>query len=209
MREPGRRERKKAEKEAAIRDAAAALFREQGFEATTTQAVAERAGVAKGTVFLYATTKVDLVALVFAERIRRVATQALAAAPHPDLVADLDALFARFFSMYAKERELARIFVRELAFASGDAQATRTSVDIAFLTGLAARFETHRARGTLRADVDARTAAFAAFALYLTTLMAWLASDTLKPKAARARLRAALELLVRGLGPIAGEEEPT
>ncbi len=59
------REANKEDKRTRIREAAAALFVERGFEATTTTAVAERAGVAKGTLFLYATTKEDLVALVF------------------------------------------------------------------------------------------------------------------------------------------------
>jgi TetR/AcrR family transcriptional regulator, cholesterol catabolism regulator len=45
---PGRRERKKREKLARIREAAEALFRERGFEAATVREIAERAGVATG-----------------------------------------------------------------------------------------------------------------------------------------------------------------
>ncbi len=49
----GRRERKKIETRERISTAAFALFAERGYEATTVEAIAERADVAKGTVFNY------------------------------------------------------------------------------------------------------------------------------------------------------------
>lgn len=49
----GRPERKKQEVEQRIREAALALFREKGYEATTVEEIAERADVAKGTFFNY------------------------------------------------------------------------------------------------------------------------------------------------------------
>ena len=49
----GRRERKKLETRQRISTAAFALFVERGYEATTVEAIAERADVAKGTVFNY------------------------------------------------------------------------------------------------------------------------------------------------------------
>lgn len=48
---PGRRERKKQEVAQRIVGAALELFREQGYEATTVEQIAERADVAKGTFF--------------------------------------------------------------------------------------------------------------------------------------------------------------
>jgi AcrR family transcriptional regulator len=50
---PGRRERKKLETRRRIYRAAMDLFAEKGFEATTVDEIAERADVAKGTVFNY------------------------------------------------------------------------------------------------------------------------------------------------------------
>jgi AcrR family transcriptional regulator len=50
---PGRRERKKLETRRRIYRAAMALFAEKGFDATTVDEIAERADVAKGTVFNY------------------------------------------------------------------------------------------------------------------------------------------------------------
>lgn len=54
------RQRRKAERPAEIVNAATALFAERGFSATRLDDVARRAGVAKGTVYLYFDTKEDL-----------------------------------------------------------------------------------------------------------------------------------------------------
>lgn len=56
----GLRERKKAQTRQAIADAAARLFAERGFEATTVEEVAEAAQVTKKTVFNHFPTKEDL-----------------------------------------------------------------------------------------------------------------------------------------------------
>jgi AcrR family transcriptional regulator len=57
----GLRERKKADTHDAIRAAAAELFLEQGYDATTMEAVAEAANVSVRTVFRYFPAKEDLV----------------------------------------------------------------------------------------------------------------------------------------------------
>ncbi len=56
----GRREKNRAAIRARIVSAALGLFREKGFDATTTKAIARRARVAEGTVFNYFETKEDI-----------------------------------------------------------------------------------------------------------------------------------------------------
>ncbi|MFH0521467.1 TetR/AcrR family transcriptional regulator [Streptomyces sp. M41] len=55
------RERKKIKTRIAIRNATYALVREQGYEATTVEQIAERAEVSPSTVFRYFPTKEDIV----------------------------------------------------------------------------------------------------------------------------------------------------
>ncbi|MEU1181588.1 TetR family transcriptional regulator [Streptomyces sp. NPDC005820] len=59
--QPGLRERKKIKTREAIRTATYALIREQGYDATTIDQIAERAEVSPSTVFRYFPTKEDIV----------------------------------------------------------------------------------------------------------------------------------------------------
>src|SRR5262249_32423200 len=65
--QPGRRAEQKTAIQARIVAAALSLFQTRGFEATTTKAIARKAGIAEGTVFNYFRTKDDI-ALYFFEQ---------------------------------------------------------------------------------------------------------------------------------------------
>jgi AcrR family transcriptional regulator len=81
---PGRRERNKQEKQQRIFDAAAELFAAHGYAAVTTQQIAERADVANGTLFRYATSKAELLLMVHNEYYRRALDMAEQALPRSD-----------------------------------------------------------------------------------------------------------------------------
>lgn len=74
-----RRERAKRDKATRILVAAAELFSSRGFEQTTMHQVASAAGVADGTVFLYADTKVELLLMVINEEFRVAVAAGIAA----------------------------------------------------------------------------------------------------------------------------------
>src|SRR4026208_154836 len=92
-----RREREREAKRRGLARAAAELFHEHGFDATTTEQIAERADVAKGTLFLYAKTKARLLLLVYAAQIEDAVAEALRSLqPDAPIVESLVALFSHF-----------------------------------------------------------------------------------------------------------------
>jgi TetR/AcrR family transcriptional regulator len=66
---PGRRERRKEARPGELIESALALFVEKGFAATRVEEVAARAGVSKGTLFLYFPSKEDLFKAVVHENL--------------------------------------------------------------------------------------------------------------------------------------------
>ncbi|MDB4969245.1 MAG: hypothetical protein JWN44_4934 [Myxococcales bacterium] len=108
----GKREQKKRDKEARIRAAALALFREKGFAATTTREVAERAGIATGTLFLYVKSKEELVDFVFYGEIAAVVEAAFRTLPRRgDVLTRLVHLFGALYDYYASDLAIARVLI--------------------------------------------------------------------------------------------------
>ena len=68
-RSPGRRAQSKEAIRKRIVNAALALFRTKGFDATTTKAIARKAGIAEGTVFNYFKSKEDIALLFFEQEV--------------------------------------------------------------------------------------------------------------------------------------------
>jgi AcrR family transcriptional regulator len=91
-----RRDEHKRRTRAALRDAALDLFSSQGFDATTTEELAERAGVAVRTFFRYFPTKESVLYIGESEWIQGVVT---VLADQPLEVTDLEALRASILSM--------------------------------------------------------------------------------------------------------------
>ena len=100
--------RRLAEREQAILAAARALAAEHGMGAVQIAAVAERAGIAAGTVYRYFPSKTDLVAeLVAAVAARELAAMRAAADAAPGPLSALAAAIATFAARALRQRSLA------------------------------------------------------------------------------------------------------
>lgn len=95
----GLRARQKADRSRRIIQAAADLFREQGFDATRIEDIAARAEVSEGTAYNYFQTKGDLLVAIVSREVEEVlqAGKALMAAPPRSVQDGLDALCAVYF----------------------------------------------------------------------------------------------------------------
>lgn len=197
--EPGRRERNKQEKRRRILTAAGRLFRRKGFAATTTQEIATAAGIAAGTLFLYARSKEDLLLLVFMEEMQEVIGRAFAVVPlEAPLVDQLMRVFGVLADYHEEDVPLARAFIREIAF-NEDRERRREvmGVRMAINAGVARLVEQAQQRREVRRELDSGDAAQVYFSVYFLLLQNWLNDDI-----ARARfnvlLRRRLETAVAG-----------
>jgi TetR/AcrR family transcriptional regulator, cholesterol catabolism regulator len=205
----GLRAQNKADKEARIREAAWALFAERGFEAATVREIAQRAGVAQGTVFVYAKDKEDLLAMLFADRLGAVVERAFATLPaDAPLLHALVHVFSCFMRFYAEDVRLARSVVRGVLFLEGPAAERMERLNRPFIARVAALFEAAQAQGLTRAGLSPLIAAMNAFAAYFMVLASWLNGLTPSLAAAEAQLHLALEHQLLGvLTPIPPQPE--
>ena len=102
---------KTADKEARILGAAVRVFARQGYHGSTMAAVAQEAGVATGTIYLYFERKQDLLVTLFQrhlaeymERCRPAVAAAEAGVPRLRLLAELH------LALFAENRDLATVF---------------------------------------------------------------------------------------------------
>lgn len=193
----GLRAAKKRDKTARIRDAALALFREKGFEGTTTREVAERAGIATGTLFLYVKTKEELVDFVFREEIGRVVERRFASMPEGDLVGALAHVFGGLLAFYARDRAISRVLLREVLFAPTGTE--QMSFTLAFVGRVAGLVADDAQRKGVSLATPAPVLAMHAFALYLGAVLS-VTSGAQSPKEATNSLASALSIHFAGAG---------
>jgi AcrR family transcriptional regulator len=145
----GRRERAKKEKIERIMTAARELFAEHGVSEVTTQQIAERADVAIGTLYLYASTKAELLIMVQNDKFADAIDEGLAAAnaalgqalPEPVV-----ALIRPVVACIREQTENGRTYLHELVFGDPDEPYRRAGLALSArledaVTGLLTRGE--------------------------------------------------------------------
>jgi AcrR family transcriptional regulator len=115
-REPGRRERRKAENRALILEAARETFGEVGFEAATVRQIARRTGLASGTFYNYFPDKSVIFQAILEDNVeamrRRVRDARRAAKSLEDFV---DGAFRVFFETFAEDQIAFEVLSRNAA----------------------------------------------------------------------------------------------
>lgn len=198
----GRREQNKDDKRRRIREAAWRLFSELGYDGATTKAIANAAGIASGTLFLYAPDKATLLFLLFHEELTRISNERAASLPaNAPLIEQLLHLFEGFYERYEPCPELARRFVGEILRLDGDKKAAYDDLNRQFFARLVGVLELARQRGDVAPGVNTGIAALNLFAIYGFQVLTWL--DQPRPVAADGimALRAGFEQVAQGLAP--------
>jgi AcrR family transcriptional regulator len=197
---PGRRERQRQKTLAKITRAARTLFARKGFEATTTQEIAQKADIGTGTLFNYANSKEDLLLLVFREEMDIVVADAFATMSKKAALLDqLLHVFDSFIAYHQRDVEVAHALIRQLS--SVNSPKTRDHI-LVFMRGLMRRIfgliRDAQERGELRADLPRAILAHNLFSIYYRLLQEWL-GEYITYEQYASRIRPALELQLCGL----------
>jgi AcrR family transcriptional regulator len=192
--------RRLAAREHAILDAATAMAGEAGMGAVQIAAVAERAGIAAGTVYRYFPSKTDLVGeLVSAVAERELSAMRAAADAAPGPLSALAAAIATFAARALTERQLAWAVIAEPVDAEVDA------LRLEFRRSLAAELAS-RIRAAIGGrhlpDQDAGVASPAIVGAIMEGLLGPLAPKPADAAARREAVRTVTLLSLRALGVV-------
>lgn len=176
VRESGLRERKKAGARETIFEAAMSLFAEKGFEATSVEEIAARAGVSRATYFNYFAAK-EGVLRHYGQRLNE-KLQAMAGHPAPgksplEQLHDLMQVMVQ--EAHANRDRLRLVYqysLRDPAYTSGLTPARQQVWDLA-----TDQIERAQAAGEVRRDMPARTMALHVLAVFQSATLALLVGD--------------------------------
>jgi AcrR family transcriptional regulator len=174
------REKKKHDKAIRIKDAARRVFQHKGYRQATMREVADAAGVATGTLFLYAADKRDLLILTVIDDLDRLTAESSAALKPDDPLLDqlLDAFRPRY-EFWARDRRLAMTVLHEVQethsdYAPESAMARYQRHRDSILTTIVDIVERQQQMGALSTSESAQTLARLINLIYATAVRYWL-----------------------------------
>lgn len=145
----------RVEKRARILEAAIHVFAEKGFHAARISDIAERAGVADGTIYLYFKHKEDILLSVFEEKMDELMSELSASLENTPDPRDRIRAFARHHVyQLRKHPELAQVFQVELRQSRKFLREYRPEKLWDYLEMFGKMVEEGQARGLFRPDID-------------------------------------------------------
>ena len=198
----GLREQKKKETKAAIVAAAVTLFGKCGYENTSISALAEAAGVGKGTVYSYFKSK-DEILLAFCEEDLASLRQEINQKMDPDssLEEKLVLIFMSEFRYITKNTEFGRILMRELIFPKGITVEKSQDLENQFIKLFIEIFQEAQKNGQLRNDLDLLVACYHFYAIYIIVLSTWYSDRSQSEEDVRSLMQVMFEQAMTGLKP--------
>lgn len=175
--------------------AAVELIAEQGFAATTVDEIAERAGVAKGTVFYNFGSKAALFSELLEYGIDRMAVRLQQATEGLAPLDALEAVVGAELAFIGEYDAFARLLLAETWRTGGDWQHAARLIRERAIGVVAGVLQDAVRQGDLRDDLDVGMAASAVFGMVLTVALDWRA---LQPDRPREEVHATLMDLLRG-----------
>ena len=204
----GRRAVNKAAKLSRIRAAARDLFIEKGYDGATMRDLAVRGGIGFGTIFDYASSKRDLLFLIFNPSLVQALDQGYQNALHEVVYLDqLMKVFEQFYRLYREEPNLSRYLLRELNFYKDGAEAEKFLNQRADFLGRLRDLTAGAQRdGQLSAGGDCALIAQLLLSVFAWEVRRWISVDPLDLDQGLSRLRTLLDVMIAGIGSKATDD---
>jgi AcrR family transcriptional regulator len=198
-----RRELKKADKLQRIKEASLALFLTKGYDDTTTREIAKIAGVALGTIFVYAENKRDLLFLIYNDDLEQVVEQAEAAvSPTGSFLSNMLTIASLHLTHYGRRPEISRYALREMYFYDSGVQSRRFhAIRNRLLRMFVGVVEVDLAAGNISSSESAGVIGNMVFALFQFEIRRFLMGEKPDLEAAVQSFRSQITVLLTGLKP--------
>jgi AcrR family transcriptional regulator len=198
---PGRsrRQTNKEDKARRIGEAARAAFISKGYDEASMREIAAAAGVALGTLFIYAANKRDLLFLVVNDELEAVAKEAEAAVrPEAPMMANFLAAYRPIYAFFGREPRLSRLTLREMMFYETGLQAKRFVGTRNRLVALCVEIvRIAQKNKDIASKEDCQALGTVLFAIFRI----WLTGGTIDLAKGLDRLRRSLATVIKGLAP--------
>lgn len=167
---------------ALLLEVATQMIGERGFGSTSVDEIAERAGVAKGTVYYHFRSKTELVDALITEGLAPLAEQMRRSVDTSRPAREsLQALVRTELAFIQSNRQFAKLLVRELWQEDRAWRETLVLIRERIVTVIQEQVERGVEAGELRRDLDPHFAASSLFALTAVVALDWLALEPDKP----------------------------
>lgn len=197
----GRREINRLDKLDRIRAAARKVLASKSYDEATTREIARLAGVALGTLFLYADDKRDLLFLVVNDDLERIVVDAeKMLSPDNALIDNLIILFRPSYEFCERNPNLMRLVLRELTFYESGKQVQRyLHTRQRLISNLTLLVREAIASAKIETDEDPDYIGWALFALMQAEVRQWLRTAPLDVDRGVSQLHRALRLILSNM----------
>lgn len=166
-------------KREAILGAALGTFVARGYSETKVGEIAQRAGVAEGTLYTYFDSKEDLLLALFDEKWGGIIDEIRARiARYDDPDDKLKAMFKTVVTLFRKDRELAEMFLVDVKQSSIFLNNYTVKRVVEFIDLIEEILKEGKKRGIYRADLDTKVAKMVVFGAAQGIMLAWVLNDS-------------------------------
>ncbi|MCL7488639.1 MAG: TetR/AcrR family transcriptional regulator [Desulfobulbaceae bacterium] len=198
----GIREQKKKQTREAILAAALQLFTRKGYENTSIDELARRAGIGKGTIYSYFQSKSQIFLAFCEEQLEYVYNElAVKSDSRTSLIDQLLTLFMGEFRFINRNKEFGRILMRETVFPKDLTGARSRELDNKYIDLLMPLLKEAQKRGELRTDIEYILVVGHFYALYIMAVSGWYMGRLLTEEDVYMVLESLFSQALQGLAP--------